>query len=453
MKRCLMLTLILALTTAARADAPKAPTTQPYEPDPEIVKMLDGLQPGHSMFLPPARHKRNGEDVSGSGRSGPYARDYTMMMVWAPDRGTAFYAGGNHGAGRTNDVWEYHLPSNTWHNLFPQEGGDHARFKWTMMFAPRMFAKDPNYKMTEGQKANFEACKKWWKENVVLKDGMYVTKGGGPLLHGHTWDTLVYEPLTGRMIQGTGAYCANAAWLESKFSGRPIEQVQAEIGKAPDGTPYRSMWIFDPDTGKWSPYAHESELAKFRGMGATMTYISDWKKVVFYVAAANVSPPAAEMVAWDPVADTWEQIKPNGGKGVWDLAFKEKIAPTSEQQTAYSPRHRKLVAVLKDTTYAYDIDKNEWSKLNESVPFMAHDAKTVFAYDSNAGVFLLADPKNNKLASFDPAANEWKSITPEGPGMHRPKYCVGKGYYDPARNALVVQGAFNDRMWVYRHAK
>ncbi|KKL49119.1 hypothetical protein LCGC14_2318690, partial [marine sediment metagenome] len=85
--------------------------------------------------------------------------------------------------------------------------------------------------------------------------------------------------------------------------------------------------------------------------------------------------------------------------------------------------------------------------------FKAHDARTVFAYDRSADAFLLADPKGNKLAAFDLSTNTWRLVTPDGPGMPKPPYCVGKGYYDPAHNVLVVQSAYTPRMWVYRHKK
>jgi len=451
-QRIVMLAAVVAVcVTAAHA---KEPATAPlYEDDPAVVKMLAHLGEGASLVLPPVKHVRDGKPVSGRGRSGPYARDYTNMMVWAPDRQTALYAGGNHGGGRTNDVWEFHLGSNTWHNLFPAEGRDHARFKWTLMFAPRIFARNPDYTLTEKQQKEWNACKEWWKENVSLQNGWYLTKGGGPLLVGHTWDTLVYEPNTKRMIHGTGAYCAAAAWIEHKFSGRPLEAVRAESGKTPDGTPYRTMWFFDPAARKWIPYASKSNLAVLRGMGASMTYIPDWKKVVYYVAAQNVTPTAAYMRTWDPIKDQWAEIKPNGGKSIYELAFTLKVAPTSEQQMAYSPTHRTLVAVLKSSTYAFSIDNKEWSKLNEAIPFMAHDAQTIFAYDSADDVFLLADPRNNRLAAFDLKTNKWDTITPEGPGMPKPPYCVGKGYYDPLHNVLVVQSAYKGSMWVYRHKK
>ena len=87
--------------------------------DPAVVKMLAELDEGCSLLLPPVKHMYQGKPYEASGRNSPYARDYTTKMVYAPERQTAFYAGGNHGHGRTNDVWEYHLGSNTWHLLFP----------------------------------------------------------------------------------------------------------------------------------------------------------------------------------------------------------------------------------------------------------------------------------------------------------------------------------------------
>jgi len=184
-----------------------------------------------------------------------------------------------------------------------------------------------------------------------------------------------------------------------------------------------------------------------------MLYVPDWKKVVYYVAAQNVTPTAAYMRTWDPVKDQWAELKPNGGKSIHELAFGLKVAPTSEQQMAYSPKHRTIVAVLKNSTFAYNIDKNEWTKLNDAIPFGASDAATVFAYDTTADRFLLADPRRNQLAAFDLAANKWETITPAGPGIPKPPYCVGKGYYDPLHNVFVIQPAYSDRIWLYRHKK
>ncbi|HOX04807.1 MAG TPA: hypothetical protein PK280_00280 [Planctomycetota bacterium] len=445
------LALTLAITGARAGEA--APAAPPYQDDPEVVAKLAALGEGESLVLPPVKHMRDGKAIKGEGRDSPYARDYTNKMVWAPERSTALYAGGNHGAGRTNDVWEFHLGSNTWHCLQRAIGGDHAAHKNMLMFMPNKWAKDPDYKLTDKEQPQLDAAKAFWNEFVVLKDGHFVTKEAeAPLLVGHTWDTLVYEPNVKRMIHGTGAHCAGSPILHTKFTGMPLDEVRAKLGKNPKGVPYKTMWTFDPAAKKWEHYASESPLAELRGMGAAMCYIPDWKKTIFYVSAQNVTPQAHAMVTYDALADKWEELKPNGGKGIAGLS-NGKLAPGSELQTAYSPKHRKMVAVLEKSTYSYDIDKNEWSKLNDDIPFTAMDCNTVFACDTNAGAFLLADPRANAVAAFDPAANKWEKLSPKGSGMPKPPYCTGKGYYDPKFNVFVVQSAYTGSMWVYRHKK
>jgi hypothetical protein len=435
---------------AAHAETP-APAAPPYADDPAIVGMLKTLGEGESLRLPPVKHMLNGQPINGEGSSGPFARDYTTKMVYAPDRRTALYAGGNHGSGRKNDVWEYHLGSNTWHCLFPAEGGDQARFKWSLMFAARILDKSPDYKMKPEEQKNWDECKAWWKETVLFTNGLYLTRHGGPLLSGHTWDTLLYEPNTRRVIHGTGAYCAASVWLEHMFSGTPIAELEARAGKDPDGKPYRTMWFFDPAACRWQCYASESPLAVLQGMGGSMLYVPALKKVLWYYAGQNTPGAAHTMRTWDPLTDTWQEIRPNGGKSIDEVALKLKAAPVSEQQMAYSAKHRRIVAVLKNDTFAYDVDRNEWTNRNAAVPFPATDADTVFAYDDTADAFLLADPRNGKLAAYDPVANQWSLVTPKGPGIPKPPYCVGKGYYDPTHNVFVVQSAYTPSMWVYRH--
>ena len=47
--------------------------------------------------------------------------------------------------------------------------------------------------------------------------------------------------------------------------------------------------------------------------------------------------------------------------------------------------------------------------------------------------------------------NKWEVLTPKGDAMLKPPYCVGKGYYDPTYNVYVVQCAYTNKMWIYRH--
>jgi hypothetical protein len=213
------------------------------------------------------------------------------------------------------------------------------------------------------------------------------------------------------------------------------------------------MWLFDPVAKNWIHYASHDELAVLRGMGASLCYLPDIKKTVCYAAAQNVSPNAYHMRLYDGVSDKWEELKPNEGKGISALVNKMKVAPGSEAQHRYSPKHKKIVAILGTNTFCYDVVKNEWSLLNASIPFKADDAGTIFEYDSVNDVFLLVDCRATKIASFDLKKNEWKEIEVKGSQIKKPPYCVGKGYFDPIHNVLVVQSAYTPYMWVYRHAK
>jgi len=159
---------------------------------------------------------------------------------------------------------------------------------------------------------------------------------------------------------------------------------------------------------------------------------------------------------FDAVDDHWTELKPNAGKSISQLATKDKIAPMAEQQTAYSVKHKTLLAVDKHNTYAYNVAANEWSKLVSDERIYGHDAHSVFAYDERADVFLLAFAPNGRgkdlqLAAFSLETKRWEIIKPNGPAIPATKYGSYTGYYDPLHNVFVIQGRYSDQIWVYRH--
>lgn len=446
MKQCVsMLPFLLALVSFARADG-----QQVYKSDPQIVKLLSELRPGHAAVLPPVNVQCGDWDKYGAKQRGPGQRDYCNKMPYAADRGTALYAGGNHQVPhRMNDVWEYHLGSNTWHLLYGPDGGNPSVHKGAYFLTARTLVQKPDTRLDEKQKEQLAAYKVWWDANVVFRDGHLTTRQGGPIMPSHTWDALAYDPQTGRLLWGMGASPAGKLTTHAYFTGKPL----AELEKQEDAS-YTPMWMFDPGEKKWIHYRTDGPRAALRGMGATMCYLPDLKKTIWYVAAQNVSPAAYEMWLFDGVKDEWTELKPNGGKSIGELAGREGIAPMSEVQTAYSPKHKKLVAVLKHDTFVYDVAKNEWSKAATDERIEAHDARTVFAYDEAADVFLLANPKGaTKLAAFSLATGKWQVLKPQGEMFPESKYGSYMGYYDPVYNVFVVQGRSTNNMWVYRHGE
>lgn len=428
----------------------------PYQDDEAIVRQLQQLKPGGSTLLPKLNVPLGDEEIpgihSGMRKVGPGQRDYCNRMPYAVDRQTALYAGGNHQVpNRMNDVWEYHLGSNTWHLLYAPDGGNPSPHKGAYFLTSRNLAKDPNAKLDDNQRKQIEEYRKWWQANVVLQDGHLTTRRGGPIMPAHTWDALTYDAGIGKLIWGMGANPAGQFSTYAYFAGESLEAAE----KLKDAN-YTGMWMFDPREKRWSEYRTSAPRAALRGMGASLTYLPDLKRDLWYVAATNVSPPAYEMWLFDAAADQWTELQPNGGQSISRLVTQEKIAPESEQQMAYSPRHKKLVAVLKHDTFVYDVAANRWSKAATDKRIFGHDAHSVFAYDEQADAFLLAFPpegrgKQLQLAAFSLATNRWEIVEPAGPAIPATKYGSYTGYYDPQHNVLVVQGRNNDQMWVYRH--
>jgi len=452
----LIASLALAVSSTSSIASPDT-VASVYLDDPDIVAKLNALPAGSSMLLPKVRVDSLGIDKYSYQYYGPGRRDYCNKMPYAPDRGTALYAGGNHQVPhRMNDVWEYHLGSNTWHLLYAPDGGNAGAHKPAYFLTSRSnLVHNPEKELTPRQKQQLEAYRQWWNTYVHLTDGDITTTRGGPVMPAHTWDAFTYDPRVGRLIWGLGANPAAQPATYAYFSNQSLEQVEAQLDKR-----YTPMWMFDPKAKRWIHYKTkelDTPRAALRGMGATMQYIPDLGKSIWYVAAQNVSPPAFEMWTYDAVEDSWQELRPNGGKSIGELAGKLDSAPKAEQQVAYSPKDRKLVAVLKHDTYVYDIATNAWSKVATDKRIFGHDANSVFGYDPHADAFILAfksrrNAINPSLATFSLKTMKWTLLEPNGPAIPHSKNGYA-GYFDPRFNVFVLQGRKVSQVWVYRHSK
>ena len=440
-RRAFLFLAILMAAGAARADLP-------YEDDPAIVKLLTGLGENTSLRLPPL--KVTGVRIKGDrtfSKHGPSGRDYGNKMAYAPDRQTAMYAGANHGApSRLNDCWEYHLGSNTWVRLAIGDGGDHGR--------PRR-ASDAIKKGKDAEK-NRAFLRKWYADHVVLKDGYLQTKvNGGPVSPWHTWDALAYDAAAGKLLWAvldTDKVMAGKVKAYAKWTDQDSETLRGQL------KPGTGLYMFPPAEGRWHRQLGPDPRPYLRGMGGSLVYIPDWKKTVWYCAAQNVSPNDFAMWTYDAVANTWKDLKPNGGKSIRNLVHREKVAPTGEVQMAYSTKDRKIVAVSKHGTWVYDLAKNEWSHAVTDERNQAHDAVTIFDYDSVADAFILINsPEGHwgtprEVRSFRLQTGKWETLTVTGPGIDKRPYRRQTGYYDPTHNVFVVYSS-DPRVWVFRHRR
>ncbi len=431
----------------------------PYQDDPKIMGIVKSVEAGQLIKLPNFKILPDkASSYHHAFKKGPGVRDFCNKISYAPDRQSGLYCGANHHVPhRLNDVWEYHLGSNTWSLICPP-GPDATR------------ARELAKKLKENP--DNEALKKrvnaYW-ENMVVKDG-YIQdrKNGGPLQPWHTWDAVTYDSRTKRLYWNVLDSDNHASDRLKSHSGR-VRNYAKRTGQDAEALlktlkPGSAMYMYDVKQARWTRQLGKGPFPVMRAMGATLHYIPDMDKTLSYVCAGNRPGGQTEgMWAYDAKKNTWEELIP-GNKVA---ALKKKgTAPGEELQVAYSPKHKKLAAVYKNGLYLYDVEKNTWARGKDGIAF-GHDSKSVFVYDDHADVFLLLGRKGNSMWSQEPygiyaydlKTDHWETVKVKGLGgiddskqKNWLKYGFA-GYYDTHNNAFVLYEGRNHHIWIYRHQK
>jgi hypothetical protein len=407
--RVIGMSLCLALGMALRGGAEEISPV--LKPDPAVEKVLAGLGDNSAVLLPPATVVGEFGPFArqfGLDKSGPQGRDFSIKMAWMPDRKRAFFCGANHGSPhRLNDAWEYDVLSNTWALLYDPDYNDANRLK------------------------NLPAA------GVTLKDGVLVTARGGPVHVAHTWWGLTYDP-------ERKAALWMCVWPGYGMKEK-LEHIKADESQLYKGPP---LWAFSPAEKKWQPILSREPYPKSVGLAGSLEYIPGLRGSLWYHRDAGT---------WlvDSKTNAWKNLKPamNGLSAVGGI----------ENVMCYDAKNKVLVAhrgnddagggdqrfVVK-RTYHYDVAANSWTMTVEDKDGpVGHDARTLFYYDPVGEVGLLFERPRKKLWAYSVTGKKWTELTPRGTAI--PDWRRAIGYFDEARNVLVIlQGK---EAWVYRYRK
>lgn len=406
----------LAAAAAATTLMPRAfaapPNIEPaLELKPDVAKKLAALKPNTAVLLGNADVVGEFNDTAKKydlHKTGPKGRDFTNKMCWAPDRGRALFCGANHAVPhRLNDVWEFDLPSLT----------------WAMLYAPDL----PRGYGDLGKDTS----------DCEFKDGLLVTKRGGPAVIAHTWWGLTYDPKWKALLFMN-------TWVTDRK--KAVEALGGNPADLYTGPP---LWAYLPAEKKWKAFKAEKPYpaAIFGGM---LEYIPELGGSVWH--ANNWQMHGTWLHNYEK--DTWTNLKANGG----GKAF-EKESAEPEQIGYYDPKRKVLVVQRHHDTHHYDVTKNEWKKVltgskeDGKSPF-GHDARSVFHRDPASGHGLLTQfdtekqEKSNTVWAYDPDKTAWTKLAPEGDPM--PTGGKRLAYVDPTANVLVVLDGV--KVWAYRYA-
>lgn len=371
-------------------------------PNTAALKKIDALKPNQAVLLGEARVVG---DFNATARrfklhkTGPMGRNYSKKMVWAPERERALFLGANHNVPhRLNDVWEFDL----------------GALAWVLLYAP------------DNPRGHRGLGEDW--SDVEFRDGILVTKRGGPAVIGHTWWGLTYDPVRRQALYMN-------VWATDKK--KAVEQLGGDPGLLYDGPP---MWAFSPESRRWRPIKTPQPWPKFReaGMleylpelGGAIWHMNNWKMKATWL--------------YDPAANTWRDLGANARRGNFSQA-----SPMPEQVAYYDPQRNIVVAQRGLDTHRFDVRSREWTKVlsgNDVHSPPGHDAHTPIAFDPRSGHGLLLDMKENTLWAFDPDRPAWTRLTPSGDPMPTGKQRLA--YFDPARGVFVVIDG--TKVWAYRY--
>lgn len=380
-------------------------SAQTIDDNAPVLSRLRALAPNEAADLGGARVLGEFNEVArrfNLHRTGPRGRDYSIKMVWAPERKRALFAGANHGVPhRLNDVWEFDLGALSWVLLYAP---DHARSYLGL-----------------GKDAS----------DVEYRDGVLLTRGGAPAVVGHTWWGLTYHSGMRRLL-----------WMNVWVTD--IERVLTARGDDPVGR-YKGLplWSFDPATARWE-LLRTTDPAPLGIFGGMLEYVDSLGDAIWH---ANDWRMRATWV-YNSASRRWKKLPANIENGDFQAQ-----APRPEQVGYYDPRRDLLVVQRGRSTHHFDVKRNTWTRVRNEpadsteVPD-GHDARTTFVHDPASGQGLLVDFRSSTVWAYDPDSHAWTTLAPAGDPMPTGKKRLA--YFDPAHGVLVVIDGV--RVWTYRPA-
>jgi hypothetical protein len=370
----------------------------------EAIAKIKQLKPNQAAIIGKAQVIGDFNEVARKyelDRTGPRGRDFTIRMVWASERKRALFCGANHGVPhRLNDVWEFDL----------------AAMSWIMLYAP------DNPRDYTGIGKDFS--------DVEFKEGILITKRGGPAVIAHTWWGLTYDPEQKQLLF-MNTWVTNQKQAVEQLGGDP-EQLYA-------GPP---LWAFSPATGKWTMLKTEQPYPK-PIFGGILEYIPELKGSIWH--ANNWQMNGTWL--YEAKSNFWKNLKANEPKSDF-----EQQAPEPEQVGYYDPKRKLVIVQRHKATHHYDVAANRWTKVlshdkdSDQVPH-GHDAYAPMYHDPVSGHGLLVEFKSNTLWAYDPDNVTWTRLKPEGDPM--PEGNKRLAYFDEAQNVFVV--IHDTTVWAYRY--
>ncbi len=219
------------------------------------------------------------------------------------------------------------------------------------------------------------------------------------------------------------------------------------FGGASGNTDLNDTWAYDPVANTWTDLKPSGTVPMVRA-GHSLVYEPSSGRVFMFGGQTSVQDEdgavfadLGDIWAYDPAGNTWSKLRPRAPYPVGRYAHSMVYAPSINKLVMFGGWGAN--GVLNDT-WAYDPAANAWTNLTPSgtVPYARYSAS--MAYDPSTGVALMfggliSDTKVfNDTWAYDPMANSWKKLSPSGtPPSPRGAHAMS---YDPSSGQMIMFG-------------
>jgi hypothetical protein len=174
---------------------------------------------------------------------------------------------------------------------------------------------------------------------------------------------------------------------------------------------------------------------------SSMAYDPGTSRVIMF-GGGTVGGPTLfnDTWAYDPAANTWTELDPQGTLPAGRSSHQMVYAAGGGRLIMFGGRD--LAGSSLNDTWAYDPAANTWTELDPQGTLPARRTLYQMVYDPSSGLIILFGGRSgggvflNDTWAYDPAANNWTELKPSGT-LPPPRALCGMAY-DPAAHRLIM---------------
>ncbi len=221
------------------------------------------------------------------------------------------------------------------------------------------------------------------------------------------WGTLCYDAHNGEAVSlgGGGVWgridvskekVEPGDWILDEKTGRVRLLVPAEEGKVTEARRFYpghvGSWTFSEKTGKWTATAQPLSAQPSGRVLPGMAYDAEAKKIVAF-GGDDLTRCLGDTWIYDCATKKWSEVKPKNppsaraGHAMVYVPDQKTVLMAGGYGTAWLPQ---------SDTWAYDVEKNEWTQLNIKLPSPAFYCSAVYAPELKGVLLRLSSDRKGR---------------------------------------------------------